>query len=135
MLKLLIGFLTASIIGIFIFAAVYVIIAAIYGRIFKLAGQPTLAAFIPVYNIYTFCKITFGSGLYFLIPVIASFIPGKLSSIIMSLFFIVSMYLLGKVFNKGLIFTLGLIIPVTSPIFILLLALSDSQYSGKASAF
>ncbi len=135
MLNFIGAVLAFSVGTILIIAGAYIIVAAVFGRIFKLAGQPSLAAFIPVYNIYTFCKITFGSGLYFLIPIAASFLPEKISGIILSLFWIVSMYLLGKVFNKGLLFTLGLIIPFTSPVFILLLALSDSQYSGKASSF
>ncbi len=101
--------------------SIIILIAVIYAQfiIFRKAGEPGIAAIIPVYNLYTLAKIVFGNGWIFLI----SLIPA-----INSLFFLYMIFKLGKSFGKGTGFCLGLIF--FSPIFMMILAFSDAQYIG-----
>ncbi|WP_242987867.1 DUF5684 domain-containing protein [Anaerofustis stercorihominis] len=89
-------------------------------KIFEKAGEKGWKSIIPFYGTFTLCKITFGSGWYFLLV----FIP------FVNLIMYIMMYIkLGKKFNKGKLFTLGLVF--LTPIFILVLAFDKSEYSNE----
>ena len=87
--------------------------------IFKKAGQGGWKALIPIYNIYTLCKIADGNGwkfLLFLIPIV-NIIYG-----------IMLTFRLAKSFGKGIAFGFGLLFLNT--IFMLILAFGGAQYVG-----
>lgn len=87
--------------------------------IFKKAGQGGWKALIPIYNVYTLCKIADGNGwkfLLFLIPIV-NIIYG-----------IMLTFRLAKSFGKGIAFGFGLLFLNT--IFMLILAFGGAQYVG-----
>lgn len=89
-------------------------------NIFKKAGTSGWKALIPFYNMYTLCKIVWGSGWYFLL----GFVP--VGSVIFS---IVTLAKLAKCFRKGAGYALGLVF--LSPIFLLILGIKrDTYYIG-----
>lgn len=90
--------------------------------IFKKAGKPGWAAFVPVYNSYVLSEIIFGNGLFCLLL----FIPYL--NIVFSAIFT---FKLASVFNRSNLFALGLIF--LGPIFYPMLAFSaKSYYSGPS---
>lgn len=90
--------------------------------IFKKAGKPGWAAFVPVYNSYVLSEIIFGNGLFFLLL----FIPYL--NIVFSAIFT---FKLASVFNRSNLFALGLIF--LGPIFYPMLAFgAKSYYSGPS---
>ena len=117
-----------SIIGGFlvIFAVVWLICLAIaivhiigVWKTFNKAGLNGWAAIIPFYNMYTMCKMTWGSGWYFLLFMIP--FGGMI-------FMIVTYVKVAKVFGKSGGFAVGLIF--LSPIFFMILGCGDAQYQG-----
>ena len=126
---------------------IVVIIALIIGllsiiamwKIFTKAGEAGWKSIIPIYNIYTYCKIV---GLNFwiwilLIPivigVITAFINSEdISSSIASIYGLVVEIVfairLGKAFDKGTGFKIGLVL--LPNIFQLVLAFDSSKYVG-----
>lgn len=88
-------------------------------KVFKKAGEPGWAAIVPLYNVYTMFKITWGSGwkcLLMLIP---------FANIAIA---ILSMIKLAKVFGKSTGFAVGLVF--LSFIFLPILAFGDAAYQG-----
>ncbi len=101
--------------------SIVLVIAIIYAQvlIFRKAGEPGIAAIIPVYSTYILTKIVFGNGWLFLlclVPFVGWIFP------------LVINYKLGKSFGKEFGFCLGLIF--FSPIFMMILGFSDAQYIG-----
>ncbi len=88
-------------------------------KIFSKAGQGGWKAIIPIYNVYTLCKIADTSGWKFLLLIIP---------IVNIVYYIMLMYRLAKSFGKGILFTTGLLL--LPNIFTLILAFGKSQYIG-----
>ncbi|MEJ8751498.1 DUF5684 domain-containing protein [Lagierella sp. ICN-221743] len=88
-------------------------------KMFTKAGEPGWAAIIPLYNAYVLFKITWGSGIKFLlllIPIVNIIIAIK------------TQIKLAKAFGKGGGFVAGLIF--LTPIFYAILGFSDAKYMG-----
>jgi hypothetical protein len=103
--------------------AVYVFYAYCLGLVFRKAGQPLWAGFVPIYNSYILLKVVGRPGWW----LILYFIP------FINLIITIIVYLdLAKSFGKGVGFAVGLII--LSFIFIPILAFSDAQYLGPVAA-
>ena len=100
----------------------YVLYALAYFGIFKKAGKPTWAAFVPIYNIIVLLEVV-GRPVWwiilFLIPIVNLVI------------FIIVMNDLSKSFGHGVGFTIGLIF--LSWIFMMILGFGSSQYRGPAA--
>ncbi len=90
-----------------------------YWKVFVKAGQPGWKSLIPIYNIYILYKIAWGSGwkfLWMLVPLVNIVV-----AVIMSL-------KLARAFGKGTGFGVGLVL--LQPIFMMILAFGDAQYTG-----
>lgn len=88
-------------------------------KMFVKAGEAGWASIIPIYNIYVLFKITWGSGIKFLlllIPIVNIFISIK------------TQIKLAKAFGKSGGFVAGLIF--LTPIFYAILGFSDAKYLG-----
>lgn len=88
-------------------------------KMFVKAGEAGWASIIPIYNIYVLFKITWGSGIKFLlllIPIVNIYISIK------------TQIKLAKAFGKGGGFVAGLIF--LTPIFYAILGFSDAKYLG-----
>ena len=100
----------------------YVLYALAYFGIFKKAGKPTWAAFVPIYNVIVLLEVV-GRPVWwiilFLIPIVNIVI------------FIIVMNDLSKSFGHGVGFTIGLIF--LSWIFMLIIGFGSSQYRGSAA--
>ena len=92
--------------------------------IFEKASEPGWKCLIPIYNLYTFFKITWFNGWYFLLM----FIP-----IVNLIIGFVTMVKLAKVFDKDSWFAIGLIF--LGPLFYLILAFDKSRYVGGFGNF
>jgi hypothetical protein len=103
--------------------AVYVFYGYCLGLIFRKAGHPLWAGFVPIYNTYIMLKIIGRPGwwlILFFIPIV-NFIIG------------IIVYLdLARSFGKGAGY--GLALFFLSFIFIPVLAFSDAQYLGPVTA-
>lgn len=88
-------------------------------KMFTKAGEPWWAAIIPLYNLYVLFKITWGSGIKFLLLLI------PIVNIIVA---IKTQIKLAKAFGKGGGFVAGLIF--LTPIFYAILGFSDAKYMG-----
>jgi hypothetical protein len=103
--------------------ALYVFFGYCWGLVFRKAGQPLWAGFVPIYNYYVTLKIIGRPGWW----LILFFIP--IVNIIVTLI----MYLdLARSFGQGAGFGLGLFFLWF--VFIPILAFSDAQYLGPVSA-
>ena len=104
------------------FVVAYVLYALAYFGIFKKAGKPTWAAFVPIYNVIVLLEVV-GRPVWwillFLIPIVNLVI------------FIIVMNDLSKSFGHGVGFTIGLIF--LSWIFMMILGFGSSQYGGPAA--
>lgn len=88
-------------------------------KMFVKAREAGWASIIPIYNIYVLFKITWGSGIKFLlllIPIVNIFI------------YIKTQIKLAKAFGKGVGFIAGPIF--LTPIFYAILGFSDAKYLG-----
>ena len=97
-------------------AVIGLMIASVW-KVFTKAGRPGWAAIIPIYNIYTICKIAGRPGwwvLLYLVPVV-SFVIAIIVAID-----------LAKAFGRGALFGLGL--AFLAPIFYPVLAFGDAVY-------
>lgn len=88
-------------------------------KIFSKAGQGGWKSIIPIYNVYTLCKVADGCGWKFLLLIIP---------IVNVIYYIMLMFRLAKAFGKGIGFTIGLLL--LPNIFTLILAFGKSQYIG-----
>lgn len=116
--------LAAAFLG--IFAIIWLVCIAIavvqiigMWKTFKKAGLKGWAAIIPFYNMYTVCKMTWGSGWYFFLCLI------PLGGVI---FQIVTYVKVAKVFGKSGGFAVGLIF--LAPIFWMILGCGNATYLG-----
>ena len=95
---------------------------AFYG-IFKKAGQPGWAGFVPIYNYYVLLQVVGRPGWWLLLY----FIP-----IVNVVILIIVLFDLSKSFGKGVGFTIGLIF--LSIIFLYILGFGSSRYLGPAAS-
>ena len=100
-----------------IIVSILLIIA--FWKIFAKAGEPGWKSIIPIYNLYIFCKITWGKGWMWILWVIPC---------VGFVFEIITMIKLAKAFGKGTGFAIGLIF--LPNIFTLILGFGDAQYQG-----
>ena len=117
--------------------AIAVLMIIAWWKIFEKAGEAGWKAIIPIYNIYTFCKII---GMNFWIYVLAiPFGLGILSALVPALAVLTSIYglvlsiliaiKLGDAFKQSTGFKIGLFF--LAPIFELILAFGSAKYAGK----
>ena len=97
----------------------YILFVIAMWRIFEKAGEAGWKSIIPIWNTYILYKITWGSGIYFLLLLI------PIANIVVS---IVTCYKLAKAFRHGVAFTLGLIF--FPWIFSLILGFGSDEYQG-----
>ena len=90
-----------------------------FWKIYAKAGEPGWKSIIPIYNLYIFCKITWGKGWMWILWVIPC---------VGFVFDILTMIKLAKAFGKGTGFAVGLIF--LPNIFTLILGFGDAQYQG-----
>jgi hypothetical protein len=112
--------------GIFFFLlaiALYVFYGYCLGVVFRKAGQPLWAGFVPFYNTYIILKIVGRPGWW----LILYFIP--IVNVVVGIIVYID---LAKSFGKGVGFGLGLFF--LSFIFIPILAFSDARYLGPVAA-
>lgn len=120
-----IGFVAVYVIAMIISLAISIFIIICLMKVFKKAGEPAWAAWVPFYNMYVMYKISVGNGLWFLL-IFASGIP------VVNLFALVVAVLMNirlcQNFGKGIGFgILAIFFPyVTMPI----LAFSGAEYEG-----
>lgn len=88
-------------------------------KMFSKAGEPGWASIIPFYNAYVLFKITWGSGIKFLLLLI------PIANIVVV---IMTQIKLAKAFGKSTGFAAGLIL--LSPIFYVILGFDSSEYLG-----
>lgn len=88
-------------------------------KIFSKAGQAGWKSIIPIYNVYTLCKIADGNGWKFLLLLIP---------IVNIVYAIMLVFRLAKSFGKGVGFGFGLLF--LSTIFTLILAFGSASYVG-----
>lgn len=93
-------------------------------RIFSKAGEPGWASLIPIYNLYVLYKITWGSGIRFLLLLI------PLYNIILA---IQTNIRLARAFGKDDGFAVGLIF--LPGIFMLILGFGGAQYCGVPGVY
>lgn len=104
-----------------IVCSVVVAIVLVIGmwKMFTKAGEPGWAAIIPLYNAFVLFKITWGSGIKFLLLLIP---------IVNIIILIKTQIKLAKAFGKGGGFVAGLIF--LAPIFYAILGFGDAKYMG-----
>lgn len=104
-----------------IVCSVVVAIVLVIGmwKMFTKAGEPGWAAIIPLYNAFVLFKITWGSGIKFLLLLIP---------IVNIIILIKTQIKLAKAFGKGGGFVAGLIF--FTPIFYAILGFGDAKYIG-----
>lgn len=98
----------------------YLIVAFAFFGMFKKAGEPGWAAFVPFYNSYVLVKISGYNGWLFLLFVIP--IVGFVWGIVVSI-------ALGKSFDKGAAFSV-ILLWLLSVIGYLIVSYGDSRYVG-----
>ncbi len=103
----------------FLGLACSVIMVIALWKIFVKAGEPGRAALIPLYNVYTLFKITWGSGWKFLLLLI------PIANIV---FGIMTYVKLAKAFGKGGGFAVGLLF--LGVIFMCILGFGKDEYVG-----
>lgn len=87
--------------------------------VFNKAGVGAWKAFIPIYNMYTLCKISFGSGWFFLLYLIP---------LVGAVVYLIMMIKLSKAFGHGVFF--GILLTIFTPIMLFILGLGSSDYEG-----
>ena len=118
------GFAMIGIIALLIYVLVILAVAAfafvVQWKVYKKAGQPGWACFVPFYNEYVQFKIAFGNGWWFLML----FVP--IANIVFSIMLV---FRLAKAFGKGVGFGFGLLF--LSLIFLAVIAFDDTiTYHG-----
>jgi hypothetical protein len=113
----------ASILFFLLGLAVYVFYGYCLGVVFRKAGRPLWAGFVPFYNTYIILKIVGRPGWW----LILYFIP--IVNVVVGIIVYID---LAKSFGKGVGFGLGLFF--LSFIFIPILAFSDARYLGPVAA-
>ena len=98
---------------------IYILSIIAMWRIFTKADRSGWMSIIPFLNMYILCKIALGNGWWFLLL----FVP-----IVNVIFYIYLNIKLAYAFGRGIGFAIGLILLNT--IFILILGLGDSRYTG-----
>lgn len=131
-----------------IFVLVYIIKALLYGRILQKAGEKAWKAWVPFVNIWAWFKIGGhkGANLFWLIGATIAFIAtflttaetqyvvysiGVLSMMIFIVMGIASGIHIQKKLNKPLPFIILLFINLIAPLWMWILALDRSKWSGK----
>jgi hypothetical protein len=100
-----------------------VLVIAGWWKVFTKADRPGWAALVPIFNVYTMCKVAGRPGWWivlFLIPIV---------NIVA---YLVLMVDLARSFGKGFGFSLGLVF--LSPLFAVILGFGSATYRGPAAA-
>jgi len=123
---------TAAIVGaVFLFVVffaliAYVITAWLLGRIFKKAGLPQWAAWVPVYNNWKLLELGGQQGFWAVLALI------PIVNIIAAIFIFIAMYHIGKKLGKDDWFVLlAIFVPI---VWLIWLAFDDSKWQGKKPA-
>lgn len=98
------------------------LVGLIYMGLFRKAGRPAWAAFVPVYNSYVILKIVGRPGWW----LVLLFIP--MVNVVISILMMID---LAKSFGRGTGFAIGLIF--LPPIFALILSYGSDRYVGPAA--
>jgi hypothetical protein len=104
------------------FLVIYVLLAIPYFAIFKKAGRPGWAAFIPIYSTIVLLEVV-GRPVWWIILFFVPFVN--------IVIYIIVLYDLAKSFGHGGWFTVGLV--VLNWIFLMILAFGRSAYGGPAA--
>lgn len=102
-------------------------------KINEKAGEPGWSALIPFYSNYIRCKITWGNGWLFLIPIVCGLVTsvpvlGFIAIIVAICFTVMTLYKLSCSFGHDIGYTLGLMFFNT--IFVLILGFGKDEYLG-----
>jgi hypothetical protein len=110
-----------------IIGAVSLILIIGIWKTFSKAGKPGWHSIIPFLNTYTLAEIAGKPGWWGIVACLVGIIPivGAIASLVM---FVMIWDGISKGFGKGTGFTVGLIL--LNPIFVLILAFGDAQYTG-----
>ena len=125
----------AAILGfVFLLVLAWIVVCIVANwKIFAKAGQPGWGSIIPFYANYIECKIFWGNGWLFLVPIacgLLNFLPliGKLFAAVAIVFGFMTSFKKSESFGEGLGFAFGLFL--LAPIFNMILAFGSYQYHG-----
>lgn len=125
----------AAILGfVFLLVLAWIVVCIVANwKIFAKAGQPGWGSIIPFYSNYIECKIFWGNGCLFLVPIVCgllNFLPliGKLFAAVVVVFSFMTSLKKTESFGEGLGFAFGLFL--LAPIFNMILAFGSYQYRG-----
>lgn len=125
----------AAILGfVFLLVLAWVIVNIVANwKIFTKAGQPGWGSIIPFFSNYIECKIFWGNGWLFLVPIacgLLNFLPliGKLFAAIVVVFGFMTALKKSEAFGESVGFAFGLFL--LAPIFNMILAFGSYQYRG-----
>jgi hypothetical protein len=118
--------LAVSLFVLFFALVAYVIMAWLLGRIFKKAGLPQWAAWVPVYNNWKLLEIGGQQGFWAVLALI------PIVNIVAAIFIYIAMYHVGKKLGKEDWFVLlAIFLPI---VWFIWLAFDDSKWQGKKPA-
>jgi hypothetical protein len=108
-----------------IVAIVYVVFAIFLSKIFKKAGVPGWAAWVPFYNTWKLLEIGGQQGFWAVLAII------PIVNIVSTVFMYIAMYHIGKKLDKGGAFVLfAIFLPL---VWVIWLAVDKSKWNDKAS--
>ncbi len=109
-----------------VFIITYVVNALLLGQIFKKAGAPTWAAWVPVYNNWKFLEIGGQQGFW----AVLAFVP--IVGVVSLVFSYIAAYHIGKSLGKSDAFVLfAIFLPI---VWLIWLAVDKSTWNSKATA-
>lgn len=112
--------------GFIVFAVVYVVTAIFLGMIFKKAGVPAWAAWVPFYNNWKLLEIGGQPGFWAVLGIITPL------NIVTAIFTYISMYHIGlKLGKQGAFVLLAIFLPI---VWMIWLAVDKSTWNDKASS-
>lgn len=107
-------------------AAIYVVSAIFLGKIFKKAGVPSWAAWVPFYNSWKLLEIGGQQGFWAVLAIL------PIVNIVSAIFMIIAMYHVGlKLGKDGAFVVLGIFLPI---VWLIWLGVDKSKWNDKASA-
>jgi hypothetical protein len=107
-------------------AAIYVVSAIFLGKIFKKAGVPSWAAWVPFYNSWKLLEIGGQQGFWAVLAIL------PIVNIVSAIFMIIAMYHIGlKLGKDGAFVVLGIFLPI---VWLIWLGVDKSTWNDKASS-